>query len=575
MEEEELRELAYKLALKNALDYGKAQTGPVLNKILSLDASLKSDIKKVAQIVGEQISAVNKMNREELEKAFEPYKQEFYEKEKEKRESTTAPNMILEGAEVGNFASRYPPEPNGYMHIGNAKQAFLSQEFARIYKGKFYLYFDDTNPEKDRQEYVDAIKRDCEWMGLKFDGEYYASDSIETIYEYARKLLREGKAYVCFCTEKEIKQNRALKRACVHRDQSPSESLAYFEDMLKGAYKEGEAVVRFKGDMQAENTTLRDPVILRIKMHEHYRQGNKYILWPTYHFNTPINDSIHGITDAIRSKEYELSNELYYAILSAIGIRIPRVHEMARLRIIGTTTHKRELRELIGKGIVSGYDDPRLVTIAALRRRGVVPEAIKRFVLRFGMSKTDATVSIDMLLSENRKLIDPLAKRLFFVKEPVEVYVKDLGERSVRLRLHPTIEMGYREYSINSRLYIDKADASAAKVGATLCLKDLACVKIINISRDKIEASLQESSKEVLSKSPKVQWLSEGNMTKCTIEQIGPLFVNGSLNDKSIEKIEGFAESFVDNLEQGALVNFERVGFFKLDDKASNVFLSL
>ncbi|MGC9037820.1 MAG: glutamate--tRNA ligase [Candidatus Micrarchaeia archaeon] len=575
MTDSKARELALKFALKNAIDYGKAAEGPVLNKVLASMPEMKNSMEELRKVVAEVVKQVNSMSKEEISKAYEPFAKEFEEKEKAKKASTEKPRMVLEGAVYGDFAARFPPEPNGYIHIGNVKQAFLSQEFARIYHGKLFLYFDDTNPEKDRQEFVDAIKQDMAWLGFKFDKEYYASDMVEQIYGYARQLINEGGAYVCFCKPEEIKKNRLAKRACVHRDQKPDENLKFFEEMLQGKYKEGEAVVRFKGDMQSENATLRDPVILRIKLTPHYRQGNKYRVWPTYYFNTPINDSVHGVTDVIRSKEYELSNELYVRILSALHLRIPRVHEMARLRIKGTPTHKRELKELISKGIISGYDDPRLVTIAGLRRRGVVPEAIRRFVLKFGMSKTDSIISMDMLLAENRKVIDPYAKRLFFVENPVMVEVSGNLPKEAKLRLHPTNDLGYRQYQLGNKFYISKEDAKELHDGDAVCLKDLVCIKLIKISADKIEASVIPTTPELLEHAKKIQWVSDGNFAKCKIALIGELLKNGELNKESIIMKEGFVESYANSLSEGDLVNFERVGFFKLDSKKDMLFFSL
>ncbi|MEM3482761.1 MAG: glutamate--tRNA ligase [Candidatus Micrarchaeaceae archaeon] len=574
---DETRALALKFAVKNAIDYGKASAMPVLNRLLAENPELKAELEDVEKAVAEIVNKVNSMGKGELLEAYAPYKEEFEANEQKKKELTSAPNMELEGAVLGNFAARFPPEPNGYMHIGNAKQAFLSQEFAKKYKGKLFLYFDDTNPDKDTQEFVDAIKRDTQWLGIKFDGEYYASDMIEQIYAYAKQLLEKGNAYVCFCEKETINKNRAEQRECQHRNQTPEENVSYFERMISGAYKEGEAVVRFKGDMHSANTVMRDPALLRIKLHEHYRQGSKYKVWPTYYLNTPINDSVHGVTDAIRSKEYELSDDLYKAVLLALGLRVPRIHDMARLRITGTSTHKRELKELISKGFVSGYDDPRLVTIAALRRRGLLPEAIKRFVLRFGMSKTDSTVSIGMLLAENRKLVDGIAKRLFFVAEPFAIEVAGLKNNEARLRLHPTAELGFRAYSVSSRFYIEKRDAAKLSLGAVFCLKDFACVKVIKISDNMLETSFVEPSREILASAPKLQWLSEGNYMKCRIELIGQLLVNGKYNSNSIVIKHGIVENYALKLQEGEVVNFERMGFFKLDKKEQEepIFLSL
>ncbi|MEM3781728.1 MAG: glutamate--tRNA ligase [Candidatus Micrarchaeaceae archaeon] len=572
-----IKSLALKFALKNAIDYGSAKVAPVLGMLLAEKPELRADLKGLEKELEEIVGTVNRMSKGALLEAYAPYREEFEEKERKKKEQTSAPNMVLEGAVVGNFAARFPPEPNGYMHIGNAKQAFLSQEFAKKYKGKLFLYFDDTNPDKDKQEFVEAIKQDAQWLGIKFDGEYYASDMIEQIHGYAMELIEQGGAYVCFCDKDTINKNRANKRECQHRSQAPSENAEYFKRMLTGDYKEGSAVVRFKGDMGSENTVMRDPTLLRIKLHPHYRQGSKYKVWPTYYFNTPINDSVHGITDAIRSKEYELSDDLYKAVLLALGMRVPRVHDMARLKIIGTSTHKRELKELIEKGYVSGYDDPRLVTIAALRRRGIEPEAIRRFVLRFGMSKTDSAVSMSMLLAENRKLIDGVAKRLFLVTEPFEVDVSGLRSSEVSLRLHPSANIGFRKYAVSSKFYIEKRDAGKLHVNSIFCLKDLACVKVIKLLGNKIEASFVEPSPELLASAPKLQWVNEGNCMQCKVALVGDLMVNGKYNSSSLVIKQGLVEAYAKELREGDTVNFERVGFFKLDKMEQGIpmFLSL
>jgi glutamyl-tRNA synthetase len=558
-------EIIRKYAIKNAMDYGKASVSSVLGKIISkLSKDEKISIQEIKDKVTLIVDQVNNEPHSKIEEEYQAYKNEFEKEEKIKVEQTAKPKMVLENAIYGSFATRYAPEPNGYMHIGNAKAALLAEEFAKIYNGKIFLYFDDTNPEKERSEYVHAIQDDTLWLGIKFSGEYYASDSIETVYRYAEQAIANGKAYVCTCTPEQIKKDRFLMHECAHRLQNPKINAELFKKMLDGGFEEGEAVLRFKGDMHAQNTVMRDPTIMRIKKHEHYRQGNKYIVWPTYDFNTPIMDSIHGITDPIRSKEYELRNELYYAILDAIGLRKPTIHLEARLVIKNNITHKRVLKALISEGKLSGYDDPRLVTIASLKRRGILPQAIRKFVLRFGMSKVDSKVSISMLLDENRSLIDPIAKRLFYVEEPVKLIVKDAVPQNVSLKMHPTANLGTRNYSIGNVFYISKSDSNMGE-GEVVRLKDLYDIKIENIESGVINATMYKSTPAQQIR--KIQWVAEGSYESCTILIPGdPLNDDGSFNPNSLTESKGFVESAISSMPKGAILQLERFGYAIIDN---------
>ncbi len=466
-----------KYAIKNAHDYGKADAGSVLGKVIptAKGAPLHELKIEVSRIVRE----VNLLSRAEMEEAYKPFSAEFEKKAEETFRKTEKPRLVIEGAEEGKVITRMPPGPSGYMHIGHVKQAFLSEEAAKIYNGKFYRYFDDTNPEKCEQRYVDEMIKDHRWLGLKFDKTYYASDFVDKMYPYARRMIEKGKAYVCMCSKEEIKKRRFEGRECDHRKQLAKENLELFEGMLNGEFREGQAVVRYKGDMSSLNYNLQDPVLLRIVETAHYRAGNKYKVWPVYDFNTPIVDSLQGVTDVIRSKEYELHDELGRQLLQALGLRMPRFHLEARLNIKGNITKKRVIKQLIDEKKVEGWDDPRLLTIISLRRRGIMPEAIRNFVMRLGMTKTDSFVPLDMLLAENKRVIDPIAKHLFFVADPVKVTVSGAGNVDAKLRLHPTKDFGFREYNVGDIFYISKEDADALKVGEVIRLKDLMDVKIL------------------------------------------------------------------------------------------------
>jgi len=564
------REIIRKLAIKNAIDYGKADYKAVLGKAIAKVPGAKENMQELSKIVNEIVSEINALPREKIVEEYNKYSEEFEQEEKKKAE-VSKPKLILPGATPDNFATRFPPEPSGYMHIGHAKVAFLEREFANIYNGKLFLYFDDTNPEKEKQEYVDAFKKDLEWLGIKFDDEYYASDNLEKIYEYAIKLIKNGKAYVCTCDPETIRRNRFNGVACVHRSHSIEENLELFEDMLKGKFEEGGAVLRFLGDLQSKNTAMRDPTLIRIKKTPHYRQGSKYILWPTYDFNTPIMDSIHGITDVIRSKEYELRTELDLAILDALGLRKPRIHHEARLVIKDVPTQKRVINKLIKEGIVSGFDDPRLVTIAALRRRGVTPEAIKKFVLRFGMSRVESTMDINMLLDENRKIIDKTAKRLFGVIDPVELEVREIGKVHVKLRLHPNVDMGYREYDVGNILYIGKSDALNLKKGEQIRLKDLYNVEVEEVGDKIIGKYIGNNAIDA----QKIQWVDKANCIDSYFITPKPLLVNNEINKDSLEVDKGLAEKYIEMIKKDEVVQFERIGFFKLDNEEKRELIRL
>ena len=561
--------LIRKYSIKNALDYGKANSSSVLGKVLSKIKMQKKELQGLKKEVENIVNEVNKLSKEDLKKEYGKYEAEFEEEYEKKLEVTAKPRMQLEGAVAGSFATRFAPEPNGYLHIGSAKAVFLAKEFAKIYKGKLFLYFDDTNPEKETKEFVDYIKADLDWLGVKFDKEYYASDNLEKIYEYAKKLIGKNKAYVCMCKQETIKDDRFKGIECAHRKQHYEENIALFEGMLEGKYAEETTIVRYKGDMKSQNTVLRDPTLLRIKKHKHYRQGSKYIVWPTYDFNTPINDSINGVTDAIRTKEYELRDALYRGLLEDLDLRVPRVHYDARLTIKDNITHKRDLNRLIKEGLLKGFDDPRLVTLSALRIRGIQPEAIREFVLSSGMSKYDTKIDISYLLAVNKRIIDPMAKRLFYVKNPVKIKVGGAKDTEVSIKLHPTNDLGVREYNLGDTFYISDDDASVLKNNDTVRLKELFTIRIKKKSEDLINAELDQSDSE-----KKVQWVSDNNYIRCSILIPGnPIDKNGNFDKESLKTSSGYIEKYATNLKAQEIVQLERFCFSILHNKEKMEFI--
>ncbi len=564
--EDEVRKIARKYALKNAFDFGKADQQSVLGKVVPLAKG--TDVSTARSIVEEQVSIVNGMSKEEIGMEYKKFEKEFEKKAKETVERTAAPNLTIEGAEMGKVVTRISPAPSGYMHIGHVKQALLSEQVSKIYHGKFYRYFDDTDPEQCRQEYVDAMMKDHEWLGMKFDKTYYASDHVEKMYEYAKLLINGGRAYTCMCSRDVMKEKRFSGEECEHRKQRPDDNMRLFGKMLDGELHEGDATVRFMGDMKAQNTVMRDPVILRVSEAPHYRVGRRYRVWPTYEFNTPIVDSLNGITDIIRSKEYELRDEESRAILKALGLRVPRMHLEARLNIKGNITQKRDIRKLIEEGRLQGWDDPRLLTIMALRRRGITALAIRNFVLRLGMTKTDSVVPMEMLLAENKKMIDPIAKHLYFVPDPVKLVVKGRQTSRAKLKLHPTNDDGFREYETKETFYISKDDAANVEEGAVLRLKDFADVKLLEKGKTITAQNAEGKNGKI------VQWVSEGNCINCTVLIPLPILDGeGNFNPNSLRKVSGFVEGYAEKLKEREIVQFERFGYCILDEKKGMQFI--
>ncbi|MGC8572124.1 MAG: glutamate--tRNA ligase [Candidatus Micrarchaeia archaeon] len=563
----DLKDKIKKYAIKNAIDYGKANANSVFGKIVKDYKNMP--LKELSTIVNEVVAEVNALSKDDLNKEYKKYEKEFEVYEMKKAEESK-PKLFIEGAEKGKVITRFPPEPGGFIHIGNAKQGILSDEIAKMYDGKIYLYFDDTNPEKCKQEFVDAIKRDTSWLGIKFSKEYYASDFIERIYEYGKKLIESGNAYACLCSKEEIKENRFNKTECKHRNQSVEENLGLFNDMLAGKYDEGQIIIRLKVDMKADNATMRDPTIFRIKKIPHYRQGTKYIVWPTYHINTLIVDALNGVTDVIKSKEYEIWDQLHKKLLKLMNLPIPRIHYEARLRIKGTTTAKRDMRKFLSEGLIKSWDDPRLVTIIALRRRGIQPAAIRAFVLRAGFSLTDSISDMAALLAENKKIIDPIAKHLFFVSKPIEINTNYEGD--AHIKLYPKSDVEFRNYRIKKSILVSREDLEGLDEGNAIRLKDLIDIKINKIDNvnEKIEAERIDDAKG----SKIIQWVPADNCIKCRILIPKELIDDkGNFNKDSLETIEGFVEGYATNLKVHDIVQFERFGYCILDDKENMQFI--
>lgn len=373
-----------------------------------------------------------------------------------------------EGVYGGRVHTRFPPEPNGYLHIGHAKSICLNFGLGEEYKGLTNLRFDDTNPEKEDVEYVNSIKEDVEWLGFHWDGDVrYASDYFGKMYDYAKKLISLGKAYVDDQTAEEIRQTRGDFSTpgtnSPYRDRSVEENLKLFEEMKEGKYKDGEKVLRAKIDMADPNIVMRDPVLYRIVNAAHHRTGSEWSIYPMYDFAHPIEDAIERITHSVCTLEFEVHRPLYNWVLEDWeDTEKPRQIEFARLNVTKMVMSKRKLRALVEAGLVSGWDDPRMPTISGLRRRGYTPEAIHDFCDRIGVAKADSTVDIALLEFCIREDLKLKAPRPMVVIDPVKVIIDNYPEGQTEpcvVENNPeNEELGIREVMFGREIYIERAD---------------------------------------------------------------------------------------------------------------------
>ena len=367
-----------------------------------------------------------------------------------------------------HVCTRFPPEPNGYLHIGHAKSILLNYGLAQEYGGTFHMRFDDTNPTKEKMEFVDSIKEDIKWLGADWgDHLYFASDYFDQMYECAVRLIKKGKAFVCDLTAEEMREYRGTLKEpgknSPYRDRSVEENLRLFEDMREGRYKDGEKVLRAKIDMASPNINMRDPVIYRVAHMSHHNTGDKWCIYPMYDFAHPIEDAIEGITHSICTLEFEDHRPLYdWVVRECEFENPPRQIEFAKLYLTNVVTGKRYIKKLVEEGIVDGWDDPRLVSIAALRRRGFTPESIRMFIDMCGVSKAQSSVDYAMLeycIREDLKMKKP---RMMAVLDPIKLVIDNYPEGQIEyLDVANNLEneeLGTRKVPFGRELYIERED---------------------------------------------------------------------------------------------------------------------
>ena len=503
--------------------------------------------------------------------------------------------------------TRFPPEPNGYLHIGHAKSICLNFGLAKEYNGLCNLRFDDTNPVKEDVEYVDSIKADVEWLGFKWEGEpRYASDYFDALYGYAIELIEKGLAYVDELSPDEMREYRGTLtepgKNSPYRDRSVEENLALFERMKNGEFAEGTLSLRAKIDMASPFMVMRDPVLYRIKFASHHQTGDKWCIYPMYDFTHCISDAIERITHSLCTLEFQDNRRLYDWVLENISIErpLPHQYEFSRLNLEGTLTSKRKLLKLVNDGIVDGWNDPRMPTISGLRRRGYTPASLREFCRRIGVTKQDNVVEYSALEACIREDLNENAPRAMAVIDPVRVVIENFeGEETLTAPNHPNRpELGERQLPFTKELYIDRADfrEEANKqykrlvLGKEVRLRNAYVIKAERVEKDvngEITTIFCTYDPETLGKNPAdgrkvkgvIHWVSAVHNNPAEFRLYERLFtvpnpgaadeIESVLNPTSLVVKHGFVEQSLANAEPEKGYQFEREGYFCADNKDS------
>lgn len=548
-----------KYALQNAINFeGKAQVGAVLGKVISESPELKKDIKKVIIKIKKIVNDINKLSVEEQKNKLKKLAPELLEKKKKVKKEL----QELKDAVKGKVVTRIPPEPSKYNHIGHALSFLINYLYAKKYKGKCILRFEDTNPEKSKQEYVDAMKQDVlDYLDIKPHKTLFISDDLPKLYKYAEELIKKGNAYVCFCEKERMRELRARGVACKCRDSSVDANLNDWKNMLQRKYKEGEATLRLKGDLESNNMVMRDPVLFRINCTEHYRQKNRFCVWPVYDFANALEDSLYNVTHILRSAEFgTMRIELQDRIKDLLRLRKQTVIQYGRFNVEGAVTQGRIIREMIKKKQVIGWDDPRLVTLRALKRRGIAKETFYELALEVGLSPAPTQIDFSVIAAINRKILDQKCNRYFFIKDPKLITIKNAPKQKekVKIALHPDFpKRGFRSFDVASnKFYISDDDFKELKNNKLYRLMECLNFKKIknNFVFDSKEVEIYRKKGTMI-----MHWLpAQKDLVK--VEIVMP----------DAKKVKGLGEPLMKRIKVGEIVQAERFGFIKLDEKQKN-----
>jgi len=514
---------------------------------------------------------------------------------------------IVEDLEKGRFSSvvtRFPPEPNGYLHIGHAKAFSIDFGMAEVFNGYCNLRMDDTNPEKEDTEYIDAIKEDIQWMGYEWKNFHYASDYFDTLYEYALKLIHKGLAYVDDLTPEQMREYRGTLtepgKESPNRNRPVEETLELFEKMKNGEFKDGELVLRAKIDMTSPNLNMRDPVMYRIKHIHHHRTGNKWCIYPSYDFTHGQSDSIENISHSLCSLEFEDHRPLYNWFCEQLEIFHPRQIEFSRLNLTYTVMSKRKLRELVENKHVNGWDDPRMPTLCGMRRRGYTPAAIKQFLDKVGVTKFNSTTDLALLEHCVRQDLEHVAKRRMAVLNPLKVVITNFPDETEYYDgpdLPADPEAGSRKVALTKEIYVEREDfmEDAPKKffrlspGREVRLRYACYITVNEVIKDddgvviELRATFDPESRGASTPDGRkvrgtIHWVSATENVVIEARKYDRLFLKESpedveegenwldhINPESLEVSTVYGETALKDSKPGSIFQFERKGYFAAD----------
>jgi len=522
-------------------------------------------------------------------------------------------NIVIEDLQEGRVQeihTRFPPEPNGYLHIGHAKSICLNFELADEFKGKTNLRFDDTNPIKEDTEYVDSIMEDIKWLGFEWDALYYASDYFEEMYDRALLLIKKGKAYVCDLSAEQTRELRGTLtepgKNSPYRDRSVEENLDLFARMRAGEFPDGSRVLRAKIDMASSNITMRDPVLYRIAHVHHHRTGDAWCIYPMYDYAHPLGDAIEGITHSICTLEFEDHRPLYDWVIAECDMEAqPHQYEFARLNITNTVMSKRYLKQLVDEGVVGGWDDPRMPTISGMRRRGYTPESIRNFCREIGVAKSNSVIderNLEFFIREDLKLKAP---RTMAVLDPIKVVITNYPEGQVEWldaeNNAENEEMGTRKIPFSREIYIEREDFMEDPPkkyfrlfpGNEVRLKHayfIVCEEVIKNEQGEVvelrctydPATKSGSGFDARKVKGTIHWVEATMAVPTQLRLIEPLIEDSSAEDKdksflerinpnSMQVVQGFIEPNMKDVHAGDKFQFFRHGYFSVDkDKSAD-----
>ena len=567
-----VEELAWAYALLNAVEHdGRAALGPVMGKIMAERPDLRSQARQVAATVRRVVEEVNRLSLDEQRRLLEEQYSWILERRQQGRRGEEEKRLpSLPGAAEGRVVTRFAPNPDFVIHLGNARPALLSYEYKAMYKGRMILRFEDTDPRTKTPlpEAYELIRSDLRWLGVEWDEEYVQSLRMETYYEIARRLIEKGGAYVDDRPAEEFREYRSkgILERYPPRLRSPEENLELWDRMLEGGYPEGGAVLRVKTDPRHPDPSVRDWVAFRVidtGRHPHPLTGDRYLVWPTYNFAAGVDDHLMGVTHILRAKEHMQNTVKQQFLYKHMGWSYPHVVHFGRLKLEGFIMSKSALKTLVEQGVSSGVDDPRFATIAGLRRRGITAEAIRRIIVEVGVKYTDASISYANLAAVNRVLVDSKAKRIMAVFDPVRVIVSDVpwSERRVEAPFHPSGGLGSRTLILKGprmELLVSRRDLPLLMRSSVVRLMEAFNIVVKRVASESIEASYHSLTVEEARqhRAPIIQWVPAEDWVP--VELLVP---------QGLDLVHeyGAAEPAASGLQPGEIVQLVRVGFARVD----------